>query len=121
MKTNPNNCVVILFTKKRKYLGTTLKINDSHLKWLSKVKHLGVLLDRRADWVAHTALINEKARRAIKVIWSLIRPGSSLSLEGELTLYKMLVKPFWHLRYLPGYLTPQDQIWRHWRESNPGH
>ena len=93
LKTNPNKCEAILFTKKRKYLGTTLKINDSHLKWQSKVKYLGVLLDRRANWAAHTTLIKEKARMAIKVIWPLIRPGSSLSLEGKLTLYKMLVKP----------------------------
>lgn len=93
LKTNPNKCEAILFTKKRKYLGTTLKINDSHLKWQSKVKYLGVLLDRRANWAAHTTMTREKARRAIKVIWPLIRPGSSLSLEGKLTLYKMLVKP----------------------------
>ena len=49
-------------------------------------------MDRSANWAAHTTLIKEKSRRAIEVIWPLIHPGSLLSLEGKLTLYKMLVK-----------------------------
>ena len=42
---------------------------------------------------AHTKTKSEKSHRAFKVIWPLIHPVSSLSLEGKLTIYEILVKP----------------------------
>ena len=75
---------------------TTLNIDGHILKWQPNVKYLGVILDRKTNWAAHTKMTRDRARLAAKIIWPLTRPPSSLAPTGRKnnsTVYKMLVKP----------------------------
>lgn len=93
LKVNPTKSEAILFTKKRKYLHTTVNIDGHRHGWKNKVRYLGAILDRRGNWAAHLQYANKKARQAVRAIWPLIRPGSALPIKEKINLYQMLVKP----------------------------
>ena len=57
LKFNPSKTFAVLFSKKHKSKQKFLKLGGKYIKHVSKVKYLGVILDRRLNWREH---INDK-------------------------------------------------------------
>lgn len=93
LKLNNEKSEAILFTKKRKYLNTTIRIKNTALQWRPKVKYLGVTLDRRQSWAANIQDLLAKSKAALRAVWPLLKQRSALGLHSKMLIYKMIIRP----------------------------
>ena len=54
--------VAVAFTRKTKWSGPDLTLNNSRLEWKKEVKYLGVLLHHRLHWADHVMAVTKKAK-----------------------------------------------------------
>jgi hypothetical protein len=61
--------------------------------WVQTARYLGVTLDTRLTWSAHTNQVGRKAAQRLGVLGPLLNRRSGLSIRNGVLLYKQLVRP----------------------------
>jgi hypothetical protein len=115
------------------YFSHTLRPREAHptlngwnIPFISRVKHLGVIFDKRITWRLHIDMIEAKAFRTFIRIYSLFKNESS-SANIKLTLHRALIRsimtyacPAWLLAadtYLLKLQLLQNSSPHHWKFS----
>lgn len=103
---NASKTQAIYFTRKRKdcYLpNSNIKIGGVDVPWESKVKYLGVILDRKIIFNDHISYTINKVNTTIKILYPFINRKSKLSIENKLIMLKVIfhaiifyAAPVWH-------------------------
>lgn len=97
LKINETKTEAILFTKSPKMskLGASNKIivSGTALEWKDQVKYLGVILDKKLLLDKNINHNIGKARKAMSVLYSLLKRSSQVNLSGKITLYRSYIRP----------------------------
>jgi len=67
-----------------------IKINNSHIKRVSSLKHLGVVIDEHLDWEPHIDTICQKIGRSL---YGLKQLRDLVPKDTLITMYKALIQP----------------------------
>jgi hypothetical protein len=63
------------------------------IPWVTHVRYLGVLLDRRLTFAKHLKTVRDRAAYYLGRLFHLLRSGSSLSVGNKLLIYKTCIRP----------------------------
>jgi Reverse transcriptase (RNA-dependent DNA polymerase) len=95
IKINPSKTEAIFFTRRRalRFLpDTQLNVNGSSVPWSSKVKYLGLILDKKLLFKNHIENILHKNSKLIKIYYPFINRKSRLNKTVKLTLFKTIFR-----------------------------
>jgi hypothetical protein len=73
---------------------TRIILNGQGVPWSSDVKYMGVTIDKRLTFASHAGKSIEKAKRAIRILYSFRNRKSKPCLYNKLLLYKSCIRPF---------------------------
>jgi Reverse transcriptase (RNA-dependent DNA polymerase) len=97
IKLNSAKTESIFFTKstimQKKLDLTRIKINDEELEWKNSVKYLGVVLDSKLTFKANLSENHLKSRKAMAILYCLLKRNSTLGLREKVTLYRSYIRP----------------------------
>lgn len=103
---NPSKTNAIFFTRKRKpiYLPESkIKVANTDVNWETKVRYLGVILDKKLLFNEHVSYTINKINISTKMLYPFINRKSSLSIENKLLILKVIfhaimyyAAPVWH-------------------------
>jgi len=97
VKANVLKTEAILFTKspKMKELAETFKIKfeGASLEWKDSVKYLGVILDSKLLFKQNVEYNVKKARKAVAILYCLLKRSSHVRREEKITLYRSYIRP----------------------------
>jgi len=97
VKANVLKTEAILFSKspKMKELSETIKIkfDGEPLEWKDSVKYLGVILDTKLLFKQNVEYNIQKARKAVGILYSLLKRSSHVRIEEKITLYRSYIRP----------------------------
>lgn len=97
IKLNQSKTEAILFSHSRIICrdkeSNKISFNGQVLEWKPFVKYLGLLLDSKLIFKANTTNNITKTRKAISLIYPLLKKGSSVSLNCKLLLFKLYLMP----------------------------
>lgn len=97
IKLNSSKTESIIFTQstimRREQNSKQISFNGNSLAWLPAVKYLGVLLDSKLLMKTNIENNVVKARKAVGILYSLLKKNSSLSFKSKLTLYRSYIRP----------------------------
>ena len=79
----------------RKRRCPSVTYNNSIIPTKDSVKYLGLHLDRRLTWKQHIKAKCKQLKLIVKQYYWLLVRRSNLSLENQLLLYKVILKPIW--------------------------
>jgi ribonuclease HI len=65
LRFSASKSIAIAFTRKRKWKGPKLRLNNIELEWQDQVKYLGVILDQTLKWAANFRDRTTKATRLL--------------------------------------------------------
>lgn len=92
IEVNPTKSAAVYFSNKfRKPLAITLY--EEPIPWVNSARYLGVILDRRMSFIAHTKKVGNRAKFYISRLHQLLCKKSKMSLRNKLTLYKTCIRP----------------------------
>ena len=94
IKINIDKCVQVTFTLRRRPTPRIF-LNGQPIPTASKVKYLGLILDKRLTWRDHIMAKRLILNQRIKMLYRLVCPRSKLLLRFKLLLYKVIVRPIW--------------------------
>lgn len=95
LKLNVNKTKSMIITTNYKYNhihwdDIQLEINSKKIEFVSEIKYLGVIIDKRLNFNSHSEYINKKI--SVK-LYFLSRICKRLSMYAKLTLYNSLIQP----------------------------
>ena len=93
LNINPSKTTIIPFTRKRRYTIKSLKLGEITIQLSTETKHLGVILDQKLNWNAHTEYAINKATNAL---WTCSRTfGKKWGLKPSMIhwLYLAIIRP----------------------------
>uniref|UniRef100_A0A2S2QF69 Putative RNA-directed DNA polymerase n=1 Tax=Sipha flava TaxID=143950 RepID=A0A2S2QF69_9HEMI len=92
IKINPNKSVYVPFTLKRTE-PPPVHFQGTQIPSSSKVKYLGIMLDKRLTWGPHL----KQKRKNLNYRLHLLRPilKSKLQIHTKHIIYKSLLRPIW--------------------------
>jgi len=90
---NPTKTKAIIFTNQSMYQAPSLHFENIHLSWSKTVKYLGVTIDSKLTFKAHTKTALHKATGARYILFPLLNELSPLPLKTKLYLYNSYIKP----------------------------
>ena len=97
IKLNSAKTESILFSKsskmKKNQNTNRITINGQKLDWKNSVKYLGVTLDEKLTFRANIANNHLRSRKAMALVYCLLKKTSLLSLPCKLTLYRSYIRP----------------------------
>lgn len=93
LKVNATKSNIITFDNRQRIPQADVYYEDQKIPYSSKIKYLGVLLDRKLNFNAHTQEIHRKARQATHFIWPFLKPDSSLDEELKIRLITTYIRP----------------------------
>lgn len=103
---NPTKTQAIYFTRKRKHCflpSSNITINGIIVPWETKVKYLGVMLDKKMLFNEHVGYTLNKLNITTKMLYPFINRKSLLSIENKLIIFKVIFQsiilygaPLWH-------------------------
>ena len=94
-KINASKSVVIPFTKRRIDLQNDLLLNSTPIPQDTKVRYLGIYLDKTLTWETHIKHLVTRIRRRIVQLKSLLGEHSPISLSTKRLLYLSVIRPIW--------------------------
>jgi hypothetical protein len=105
IRINEDKMQAIYFSHRIRPPESLLTINGQNVPFVTNVKYLGVIFDRKIAWGLHIKTIETKAFRAFIRTYSLFK-SEHLSAYIKLTLYKALIRsimlpPPGNLRQIP--------------------
>ena len=95
---NIKKTICMIFSKRHNHADVSIKLEGKLITRVSQTKFLGVIIDDKLNWKAHTSYISGKIFRAIGVIIK----ARNLGKDALLSLYYTLIFP---------YLTYCNQVW----------
>jgi ribonuclease HI len=90
---NIDKCEVLTFTLKKKLGIKPLKIHNLAVKEVSKVKYLGVILDKKLSWVHHVSHIASKLNVKMEIFKRIAAPYAGASQLTLLNIFKSCIMP----------------------------
>jgi ribonuclease HI len=94
---SPTKCQTVVFTKRRKFAGVNITINDISIPYVKEVKFLGMILDSKLSWRHHIDLVLAKCEKSINILRSVCRVWWGCHPKTMKILYNALVRS--HLDY----------------------
>lgn len=119
VKINDSKTNTILFSHSKimKNLMNShkIKFNGATLKWEEAVRYLGVWLDPKLSFATHVSKSLEKARKAVSVLYCLLKKNNRVSVQSKLTIYRSYIRPIFTyacpvIANCPKYLKQKMQI-----------
>lgn len=106
IEVNPLKSQAIMFSGNRARLmpNSDLSLLSRQIPWCTRVKYLGVWLDRRLSFSYHISEAVKRASQAMGRIGWLIGRRSRMSLRNKLTIYKSFILPV---------MTYASPVWAH--------
>lgn len=94
IKINPGKTEFIKFTQKKEEKHTdTINVFNKSVKASNKVKYLGVILDKKLNFIEHVNYTSEKVNKAIGALIPLIGRRSQMSTQNKILVYKVVIQP----------------------------
>ena len=94
IKLNENKTEGIMFTVRRQPLPQkTLSLGGCPVVWQSKVKYLGVTMDKGLRWGPHLEAARCRGLAAMAALSPIFRRRGDLSVANKLLLYKSMIRP----------------------------
>lgn len=93
LKINPDKSQSIFFTRRRKPIflpNRKLTINNIEIEWLSQVKYLGIILDKKLIFSHHVTNVIQKTQKYIKILYPFINRKSKLFTKTKIMLFKVV-------------------------------
>lgn len=94
VKVNPNKCVNVNFTLRRGVIPE-VEIYGTVIPKEKSARYLGLHLDSSLNWGVHIQKKKKQLKLATQRLSWLLRPGSGLSVENRLLVYKVMLMPMW--------------------------
>jgi hypothetical protein len=95
IKINSSKTEAIYFTRRRasRFLPDThINVNGLSVPWTTKVKYLGLILDKKLIFKNHVEHILDKSSKLIKIYYPFINRRSRLNKTVKLTLFKTVFR-----------------------------
>ena len=94
IRVNPQKSVNVNFTLNR---GTVpaLEYNGNPVPVKESVRYLGLHIDSKLNWKEHVKKKHKQTKLSLLKLNWVLRPGSGLSVENKLLIYKTVVMPIW--------------------------
>ncbi|CAH2037194.1 unnamed protein product, partial [Iphiclides podalirius] len=92
IEINPAKSAAVLFAHKKNIpIPPPVKLLDSPVPWVNKVKYLGVVLDSQLKFTQHVTQVRNRAAFVFGRLY--LNKTSKMSLRNKVTLYKAVVRP----------------------------
>lgn len=95
LKINPEKSQSIFFTRKRKpkFLpNRKLNMNGIEIDWVTQVKYLGIIFDKKLIFSNHVTNIIEKTQNYVKIFYPFINRKSKLFIKTKIMLFKVVFR-----------------------------
>jgi Reverse transcriptase (RNA-dependent DNA polymerase)/Endonuclease-reverse transcriptase len=87
----------ILFTHSRKMKALSItnkvKFKNVELEWKDSLRYLGIWLDPKLTFGSNIAKNVVKAKKAMAILYPLLKKQSPLNTEGKITIYRSYIRP----------------------------
>ena len=93
LRANPSKTTLVPFTNRKKISQEPIIINNLPIPYSREVKYLGVILDQRMTWNAHTENLYTKGLKALWTCSSYCGRAWGAPPELMLKMYKSVVRP----------------------------
>jgi len=90
---NPTKTTAIMFSNKQIQAGEYIKFGDAPIKWKTKVRYLGVTIDKNLNFKFHVKNIISKAKFAKYSLFPFINVHSLLTINLKLFIFKTYIRP----------------------------
>jgi hypothetical protein len=94
IKVNENKSTQVTFTLNKRDCPP-VQLNDINIPQQTKVKYLGLHLDRRLTWKSHIEAKRKQIKLTFSKMYWLMGRKSQLFLANKVLLYKAIIKPIW--------------------------
>lgn len=94
IKVNENKSTHVTFTLNKRTCPPVV-LNDINIPQQTKVKYLGMHLDRRLTWKKHIEAKRNQIKMTFSKMYWLMGRKSQLSLDNKVLLYKVIIRPIW--------------------------
>lgn len=95
LKINPEKSQSIFFTRKRKpqFLpNIKLNMNGIEIDWVTQVKYLGIMFDKKLLFANHITYVIEKVQKYIRIFYPFINRKSKLFTKTKIVLFKVVFR-----------------------------
>lgn len=94
IKINAEKSLQVSFTLRRG-ICPPLFLSNTRIPADTKVKYLGLILDKRLSWKQHISSKRVLLNNRLKILFSLVNSRSPLPLRLKLRIYSSLLRPIW--------------------------
>lgn len=70
-----------------------IKFLNENIKWETKAKYLGMVIDKRLTLEQHVVYVSDRAHTALRLLYPLISRNSHLDVRNKLLIYKLAIRP----------------------------
>jgi hypothetical protein len=70
-----------------------LIFNNVNIPWISSVKYLGLILDKRLTWQPHISSKLQQAYQRLSMLYPILNKKSSIQKKCSLLIYKQILRP----------------------------
>ncbi len=91
-KVNPSKCQAITFSRRRNMPKERLTIGNQTIEYSEKAKYLGIIMDRRLNWVPQVNHVLECSRRSMGAVRAVCCCSGGPNADTVMTVYKALIE-----------------------------
>lgn len=95
IQINADKTVQVTFTNRKIFKSIPLLIDDKEIRNDTKVKYLGMCIDRKINWKEHILQKKKEAHHRFGQLYWLLCKRSKLSIQTKLLIYKSIIVPIW--------------------------
>lgn len=90
---NPSKTTATLFTRRpKKHPEPLLVLNNNTIQFTKSSKYLGVILDKKLNWIEQVKSVKSKANQKFSALFPLFN-SKSMRIDTKLLLYKTIIRP----------------------------